>query len=68
MAHLLATLTVISQIWQMWVALDNIQEVGKWVIAAEEVIVAQVDAFNAIPDLHVSYSNGENFDYNRNLD
>lgn len=51
----------------MHIALDNIWKVAQWITAAEEAAVAQVNAFDTIPDPHISDSNGENFDYEENL-
>ena len=48
-------------------ALDNIWEVVEWITVAEEAVVAQVNTFDAILDLHVSDSDGESFDYKENL-
>jgi len=36
--------------------------------AMTETVVRQVESFAAVPDLVVSDSNGENFDYKENLD
>ena len=65
---LMVTLTVISQIQQMCQCLDDIQEVVEWITTVEEMVIAQVNALNDVPDPIVSNSDRENFDYNGNLD
>jgi len=61
-------LTVLLHIQQMHQCLDDIRDVSEWITAVEETVIRQVECFNAVPDLVISDSDGENFDYKENLD
>ena len=64
----MATSTVISHIQQMRQCLDDVRELAEWVTTVDETIITQVNAFNTVLDPSQSESNGENFDYEENLD
>jgi len=59
----MAPLTVILQLQQMHQCLGNVWEVAEWITQVEEMVIAQVNAFNTVPDPSLSNSNRENFDY-----
>jgi len=51
---------VLYCIQQMHQCLDDVRDVAEWITMVEAIVVTQVEAFTAVPDLAVSDSNREN--------